>query len=91
MPPPLNQRPIPKELRELEGLSELALDLHWTWSHFSDRLWELLDPDVWARTRNPYYLLQNISRTRLEEASRDEQFLAELRGWIQERQRYVSD
>ena len=89
--PPINHRSMPRGLPELEGLSELALDLHWTWSHFSDQLWGMLDPDVWERTKNPYYILQNISRTRLEEASRDEQFVAGLRGWIQERQRYLSD
>ncbi len=30
-------RPMPQGL---ENLTELALDLRWTWSHFSNRSWE---------------------------------------------------
>ena len=41
---------------QLEGLADLALDLRWTWSHSTDRLWELLDPEAWERTRNPYFI-----------------------------------
>ncbi|WP_447982987.1 DUF3417 domain-containing protein [Nitrospira sp. Nam74] len=36
-------RTVPKEL---EALTALALDLRWTWSHSSDRLWERLDQDI---------------------------------------------
>ena len=53
----------------LEKLNDLALDLRWTWSHFSDRLWERLDPIAWERTGNPYFILQNVAQEKLEEAS----------------------
>ncbi len=56
----------------LEGLNDLALDLRWTWSHFSDRLWERLDQEAWERTGNPYFILQSVPKVRLEEAARDE-------------------
>ncbi len=52
-------RPMPAGL---EGLTDLALDLRWTWSHFSDRLWERLDPEGWKQTGNPYFILQNVSK-----------------------------
>ena len=59
---------------ELQGLSELSLDLRWTWSHFSDRLWESIDPEAWGRTRNPYYIMQSVPRTLLMEMAKDKEF-----------------
>lgn len=75
----------------LEGLEELALDLRWTWSHFSDRLWELLDPETWEWTGNPYFLLQSVSQTRLEEAADDPGFKERLQGWLDQRRQYMED
>jgi glycogen phosphorylase len=81
-------RPLPPGL---EGLADLALDLRWTWSHVSDRLWEALDPDVWERTENPYFILQNVSQSRLEEVARDASFKEQIQKWLAERQRYLQD
>ncbi|HEX9136320.1 MAG TPA: DUF3417 domain-containing protein, partial [Nitrospirota bacterium] len=81
-------RPLPPGL---EGLADLALDLRWTWSHVSDRLWETLDPEVWERTENPYFILQNVSQSRLEEVARDPSFKEEIQKWLAERQRYLQD
>ncbi|MDP3090537.1 MAG: alpha-glucan family phosphorylase [Nitrospira sp.] len=81
-------RPLPSKL---EGLTDLALDLRWTWSHATDRLWEMLDPEAWERTRNPYFILQNVSQARLEEAAEDREFAEELRTWLAQRQRYLQD
>ncbi|MBI2860089.1 MAG: alpha-glucan family phosphorylase [Chloroflexi bacterium] len=61
----------------LEGLAELALDLRWSWSHATDRLWEHIDPELWARTRNPWLILQNVAYTRLE-ALRDDPELKQM-------------
>jgi starch phosphorylase len=81
-------RPLPPGL---EGLADLALDLRWTWNHSTDRLWEVLDPETWERTGNPYYILQNISQARLEEAATDPDFKEQLRNWLTQRQRYQQD
>jgi starch phosphorylase len=36
---------LPRALPEgLGALTELALDLRWTWSHAGDALWRKLDP-----------------------------------------------
>ena len=53
---------------QLAVLAELALDLRWTWSHAGDDLWRMINPEVWERTRNPWTLLQDVSRERLETA-----------------------
>ena len=50
----------------IESLTELALDLHWSWNHRSDELWALLDPDLWAATHNPWAVLQTVSKAKLE-------------------------
>jgi starch phosphorylase len=81
-------RPLPPGL---EGLADLALDLRWTWSHSTDRLWERLDPEAWERTANPYFILQSVSQARLEEAAADPSFTEELRTWLAQRQRYLQD
>lgn len=75
----------------LEGLNDLALDLRWTWSHFSDRLWEQLDPEAWERTGNPYFILQSVSQARLEEAAQDPTLQNDLRMWVEQRNRYQDD
>ncbi|MDH5575797.1 MAG: DUF3417 domain-containing protein, partial [Nitrospirota bacterium] len=81
-------RPMPPGL---EGLNELALDLRWTWSHFSDRLWEQLDPEAWERTGNPYFILQSVSQARLEEAAQDPLLRNDIRLWVEQRNRYLDD
>ena len=75
----------------LEGLTELALDLRWTWSHFSDRLWERLDPVVWERTGNPYFILQSVSQARLEEVAHDPTLKQDLQTWLRQRTEYRED
>ncbi|RMH37442.1 MAG: alpha-glucan family phosphorylase [Nitrospirae bacterium] len=82
------QRPLPPGL---EGLYELALDLRWTWSHTSDRLWQRLDPEAWERTGNPYFILQSVAQARLEEAASDETVKTELQTWLRDRQAYLED
>jgi starch phosphorylase len=53
-------------LVELNILVEFALDLRWTWSHAGDALWQTIAPEIWERTQNPWMLLQNVSKERLE-------------------------
>ena len=67
---------LPRALPEgLEALTELALDLRWTWSHAGDALWRKLDPDLWERTRSPWAILRNISQQSLEALVRDPVFV----------------
>ena len=37
----------------VDELTELALNLHWSWNHAADVLWEGLDKELWASTQNP--------------------------------------
>jgi starch phosphorylase len=48
-----------------ELLRQLALDLRCCWNHATDEIWRELDPDLWARTRNPWVVVQSVSSKRL--------------------------
>jgi starch phosphorylase len=49
----------------IEALTELALNLRWSWNHGTESLWAALDPDLWASTHNPWAVLQTVSPSRL--------------------------
>ncbi|WP_448097701.1 alpha-glucan family phosphorylase [Luteibacter yeojuensis] len=74
----------------LEGLTELALDLRWTWNHAVDALWQEVDPDLWHQTHNPWVVLQNVSRHRLDELDADEGFTSRLDRAVDGRRRYFA-
>lgn len=69
----------------LEGLADLALDLRWTVRQTTDRIWEMLDAEAWEKTKNPYLILQNVSRARLEAAAADEDLKKEIASWQEKR------
>jgi starch phosphorylase len=50
----------------MDELNELALNLHWSWNHAADELWEALDPYQWEMTQNPWVILQTVSRQKVE-------------------------
>lgn len=66
---------------DIEGyasLAELALDLRWSWNHAADEIWQEIDPELWDLMRNPWGLLQTVSRERIEGALRDSAFRRKL-------------
>jgi starch phosphorylase len=75
---------------ELQVLTDLALDLHWTWSHAGDAVWRTVSPEIWEWTRNPWLILQDISEERLEQLAGDERFMAELRYLVAKHAHYLA-
>ena len=57
-----------------DALTDLALDLRWSFNHSADQLWERLDPELWEQTHNPWVLLQTVSREKLRSATSDPKF-----------------
>jgi starch phosphorylase len=57
-------KPITKwsKIEGIDALAELALNLHWSWNHEADRIWERLDADMWRAMRDPWVILQTVSR-----------------------------
>ncbi|HXJ78703.1 MAG TPA: alpha-glucan family phosphorylase [Candidatus Methylomirabilis sp.] len=72
--------PLPEGL---EDLIELALDLKWSWSHGTDALWERMDPELWAQTRNPWLLLQSVDESKLRALAAEGALRAALRAQVE--------
>ena len=82
---------LPPELVELvDKLTELAVDLRWTWSHEGDLLWKYIDPEGWAQVNNPYEVLQNLTKPRLSALREDSVFLRYLDELSEAREAYNS-
>jgi glycogen phosphorylase len=64
----------PLETAITDALTDLALDLSWSFNHSADRLWEQLDPELWEMTHNPWVLLQTVSREALQSITADPDF-----------------
>jgi glycogen phosphorylase len=70
--PAIGSRSLDKAISE--ALSELALDLRWSFNHSADQLWERLDPELWDLTHNPWIILQTISQEKLQSVAADSDF-----------------
>ena len=57
-----------------DALTELALDLRWSFNHAADKIWARLDPELWELTRNPWVVLQTVSRAKLQSVTSDPDF-----------------
>ncbi len=62
------------DIKGYAALEELALDLHWSWSHIADKIWQRVDPVLWEMTYNPWVVLQTVSREKLESVLADPAF-----------------
>ncbi|MGA3107016.1 MAG: alpha-glucan family phosphorylase [Terriglobales bacterium] len=69
---PINDRPLDTAISD--ALTDLALDLRWSFNHSADQLWERLDPELWELTHNPWVLLQTVSREKLQSVASDPGF-----------------
>ena len=64
----------PSDTAISDALTDLALDLRWSFNHSADQLWERLDPELWDLTHNPWVVLQTVSRERLQSVTTDPEF-----------------
>src|SRR5580658_5274736 len=64
--------PLDKSIAD--ALTDLALDLRWSFNHSADQLWAQLDPELWDLTHNPWVVLQTVSRERLQSVTADPDF-----------------
>ncbi len=67
----MNEPKAPSDWFKIEGIDalvELALNLHWSWNHATDELWEALDEELWATTQNPWVILRTVSREKIKAA-----------------------
>ena len=70
----------------LDSVSDLALDLRWSWNHSADELWNQLDPELWALTHNAWLVLQTASKSKIETTLADPGFRQRLDEVLRKRQ-----
>jgi starch phosphorylase len=91
----LNDPKAPSDWFKVDGvdaLVELALNLHWSWNHAADELWEALDKELWATTQNPWVILRTVSREKIKDALGDVEFRRRLDSLLQKnRESYRAD
>ena len=84
--------PLKPEAEAMDTLTELALNLHWSWNHAADDLWKRLDADLWETTQNPWVILQTVSRDTIKTALAETEFRQRLDNLLQHnREAYRSD
>ncbi|MBB6143773.1 starch phosphorylase [Silvibacterium bohemicum] len=54
------------KIEGIDALAELAFNLHWSWNHAADELWEDLDPELWETTQNPWVILRTVSTDKIK-------------------------
>jgi starch phosphorylase len=50
----------PSDTAILDALTDLALDLRWSFNHSAGQVWERLDAELRELTHNPWLVLANI-------------------------------
>ncbi|HTM92643.1 MAG TPA: alpha-glucan family phosphorylase [Flavisolibacter sp.] len=67
----MDRHPGAGSWEHIHALRELAMDLHWSWNHATDKIWKQLDPVLWQLTHNPLVVLQTASKNRIEQVLED--------------------
>jgi starch phosphorylase len=82
---------IPALPAAIEGLRQIAYNLHWAWSHQAIELFRRLDGDLWeSSNHNPVLLLGSIDQRKLDAAAVDDAFLAHLARVLGDLQAYMA-
>ena len=82
---------LPTTADGIETLTELALDLQWSWNHAADALWQQINEDLWERTHNPWIILQTVSRETLEQKLTDPAFRGQMDALMAVKQKATTD
>jgi starch phosphorylase len=81
----------PKLPEALEPLREMVFNLWWTWQPDARKLFRDIDIALWDRTNhNPLRMLQLSRQQRLDEVSRNDDFLREMRAVYARFKAYMS-
>ena len=65
---------LPMDVEGFDCLTELALDMRWSWNHATDEVWRQLDPVLWELTHHPWDVLQTVSREKVQHVLADPAF-----------------
>ena len=70
----------------LSCLTDLALDLRWSWNHSTDEIWGRLDPELWELTQNPWVVLQTVSKKTIRDLAADDAFGSKVQQMLRSKQ-----
>jgi starch phosphorylase len=91
----LNDPKAPSDWLRIDGIDalvELALNLHWSWNHAADELWEGLGKELWNTTQNPWVILRTVSQEKVKAALGAPEFRLRLDNLLhQNRESYQAD
>ncbi|BAP87416.1 alpha-glucan phosphorylase [Burkholderiales bacterium GJ-E10] len=76
---------LAKDIAGFDSLVELALDMRSSWDHGADEVWKNLDLALWNLTRNPWAILQTVSRDKLQRVLADPGFRKNVEDLVQAR------
>ncbi|MGV3502389.1 MAG: alpha-glucan family phosphorylase [Adhaeribacter sp.] len=82
----MEEQAAPGHIDFIKALNEMALDLHWSWSHATDHIWKELDPVLWDLTHNPLVILQTISQDRIHRLLEDQAVRLSIEEFIRHKQ-----
>jgi len=83
------QRHTTRDVEGFDSLAELALDMRSSWNHDTDQVWRQLDPVLWELTKNPWVVLQTVSREKLQHVLADPVFCTQIDALLQARRTAV--
>jgi starch phosphorylase len=78
---------LPTDIEGFDTLTELALDMSWSWDHATDEVWRQLDPVLWELTHHPWDVLQTVSREKVQKLLADTAFREKIDTLLNSRQR----
>ena len=81
--------PEAKKVDGFASLSDLALNLRWSWNHATDDVWRQLDRELWETTRNPWVVLQTASRAKVDRLLADSAFRQKVDELVETRRRAI--
>lgn len=74
----------------VDALNELAMNLHWSWNHAADPLWEALDGGLWQATQNPWVILQTVSEEKVKDLLARPEFQELVSSLLQHKRKFFS-
>jgi starch phosphorylase len=74
----------------VDEFKELALNLHWSWNHAADKLWEAMDSDLWHSTQNPWVILQSVSHDKVRALLKTPEFRDLVSALLQRKRKFFA-